>query len=200
MSVRCKPSDDRWEIIGPGHEFKYRCYFLKGFLLRVCKYRKNQNGVTKIWDISSRKELYVIPPPVYEDMCLGPYLVESCGDILAVGYKRDTNWTNYKFFVHLLEFDNGKGNPCWVKLSSIGDRILFFDFPVGTGRGFSLRASDSAGFKGNCIYFVYNDIPYLDDVQLINMYDIKNGETGFIKTPFNAESNITWFMPTLNYI
>ncbi|KAF3335316.1 hypothetical protein FCM35_KLT19823 [Carex littledalei] len=121
------------------------------------------------------KDLYVIPPPIYEDMSLGPYLVESCGDILAIGYKRDARWTNYKFFIHLLKFDNGKGNPCWVKLSSIGDRILFFDFPLSTGRGFGLRASDFAGFKGNCIYFVYNGIPYIDRVKLINMYDIENG-------------------------
>ncbi|KAF3341169.1 hypothetical protein FCM35_KLT10013 [Carex littledalei] len=161
MSVRCKPGDDRWDIIGPGHE--------------VCLLLRDHNGVTKIWDISSHKELYVIPPPKYEDMSFGPYLVESCGDILAVCYNRASKATNYKFYIHLLEFGNGKGNPCWVKLSSIGDRILFFDFTLLTGRGFGLRASDFARFKANCIYFVDN-VLRIGHVQLINMYDIENGD------------------------
>ncbi|KAF3341166.1 F-box protein [Carex littledalei] len=190
ISVRCKPGDDRWDIIGPGHECQYRCCYFKGFLFRV----ECETGVTKIMDIS--KELYVIPPPKYEilsNMSLrGPYFVESCGEILAICYNESKKRMAYKFYIHRLKFGNGKENPYWVKLSSIGDRIiLFFDFTLVTG----------CGYKGNCIYFINKGSAFhLCDVHVIYMYDIENGETVLIYTPFIRGFPITWFMPTLNHI
>ena len=101
---------------------------------------------------------------------------------------------DYKFYIHRLEFGNGKGNPCWVKLSSIGDRILFLQIHLGhRSCGLCLRASDFAGFKGNCIYFTF----CAGHFNVVNMYDMGNGETTDINTPFGQEDYITWFMPTL---
>ncbi|KAF3324397.1 F-box/kelch-repeat protein [Carex littledalei] len=201
-SVGCKLGDDRWDIIGPGHECKYRCYYFKGLFFRV----EDSTGVTTVMDISSRKELYVIQPPKYEHMSkmsfAGPYLVESCGEILNVCYNQSYKRKNYKFYIYRLEFGNGEGNPCWVKLTSIGDRILFFDFSYGNGHGFYLKASDFVGFKGNCIYFINVVIRAFDQSYnyLIVMYDMENGETVFIDSPFGRFKEITWFMPTINHI
>ncbi|XP_078154151.1 F-box protein At2g26160-like [Carex rostrata] len=204
ISVRCKPSDDNWEIIRPRvHECQYNCHYLMGFLFRV----DFQTGVTKILDIINHRELYVIPPPDYEKISKmyfgGPYLVESCGEILTIAYNQSYEGTHYKFYIHRLEFGNGKGNPCWVKLSTIGDRMLFFENPLGYGHAFSLSASDFAGLKGDCIYFINKvSTSSLGQTRVINMYDVENGETKFIDTPFNRKNNtsISWFMPTLNHI
>ncbi|XP_078159092.1 putative F-box protein At1g44080 [Carex rostrata] len=199
LSVVCKPGDDKWDIIGPGHRSLYCCYYFQGLCFRVFVF-------IEIIDISSLEVLYVIPPPKDEEMLrlkgfAYPYLIESCGEILAVCCLESYKTMDYKFFIHRLEFGNGKGDPCWVKVSSIGDRILFFHFPAGTGRGFCLKASDFAGFKGNCIYFINKSTNYPSGHnQVINMYDIQNGETVFIDTPFDCGNLITWFMPTLNHI
>ncbi|XP_078182394.1 putative F-box protein At5g66830 [Carex rostrata] len=153
-SIGCKPGDDRWNIIGPGCSSQYCRYHFKDLFFRV----DSNNGFTKIMNISSKKELYDVPAPKYkrnyEEPFRGPYLVESCGEILSVSHNHSYKCRDFKFSIHRLEFENGKGTPCWVELSSIGDRILFFEITVPYGRGFWLRASDFIGFKGNCIYFI----------------------------------------------
>ncbi|KAF3332140.1 F-box protein [Carex littledalei] len=199
--VGCKPGDDRWNIIRPVHGSQYHCYYFKDLFFRVDSY----TGFTKIMDISSHKELYDVPPTKYginsNISFRGPYLVESCGEILSVCHNQSNKWMDFKFSIHRLEFGNGKGNPCWVELSSIGDRILFFEIAVPYGRGFWLRASDFTGFKGNCIYFI-NRLHAIRS-GYIHMYDIENSETILIDTPFapfDLKNHITWFMPTLNLI
>ncbi|KAF3332141.1 hypothetical protein FCM35_KLT03547 [Carex littledalei] len=201
----CKLDDDRWNIIrAGGRGSQYRCYYFKDLFFRVDSY----NEFTKVMDSSSHKELYDIPPPkykkTYEKSLRGPYLVESCGEILSVSHNHSYEWTNFKFSIHRLEFGNGKRNPCWVELSSIGDRILFFEITETFGRGFSLRVSDFTEFKGNCIYFI-NRLQALQSGYL-HMYDIENSKTILIDTPFapfdlkNHINHITWFMPTLKLI
>ncbi|XP_078153160.1 putative F-box protein At1g44080 [Carex rostrata] len=198
-SVRCKPGDDRWDIIGPRCKGQYWPYYFKGllFMVECC------TGILKIMDVSAHKELYLIPPPKYEitaqSYYVGPYLVESCGEILAIFHSHSYWCTDFKFYIHRLEFGNGKGNPCWVKLSSIGDRILFLQINLSWGsHGLCLRASDFAGFKGNCIYFTFNQSA--GHFSVVNMYDMGNGETTGINTPFGQEDYITWFMPTLTHM
>ncbi|KAF3339276.1 F-box protein [Carex littledalei] len=162
--------------------------------------------VTKIMDISSRRELHVIQPPKYEKLpnmrFEGPDFVESCGEILSVCYNQSFNKMDYKFYIHRLEFGNGKGNPCWVKLRNIGDRILFFDLFYGTGCGFYLKASDFVGFNGNCIYFTNSVCRTFGsgDFYKIFMYDIENGETILIDSPFDRVGPITWFMLTITHV
>ncbi|KAF3322202.1 F-box protein [Carex littledalei] len=53
-----------------------------------------------------------------------------------------------EFQVYQLE--NYPQNPHWTKLSGIGDLMLFVD----QKSGFSLKASEFGGFRGNCIYFI----------------------------------------------
>ncbi|XP_078182393.1 F-box protein At2g05970-like [Carex rostrata] len=200
-SIGYKPGDDRWNIIGPGRESQFCCYHFKDLLFRVDSY----NGFTKIMNINSQKELYDVPAPKYkrnyEKSFRGPYLVESCGEILSVSHNHSFEWRDIKFSIHRLEFGNGKGTPCWIELSSIGDRILFFEITVPYGRGFWLRASDFTGFKGNCIYFINRLQTFRSSY--VPMYDIENSEIILIDTPFapfNLENHITWFLPSLKHI
>ncbi|XP_078153163.1 putative F-box protein At1g44080 [Carex rostrata] len=200
ISVRCKPGDDRWDIIGPRCKGQYWPYYFKGLLFMV----ECRTGIIKIMDVSAHKELYVIPPPEQENMVWGysvvPFLVESCGEILAICHSHSFGFTDFKFHIHHLEFGNGKGNPCWAKLSSIGDRILFLQINVldRCSLGLCLRASDFAGFKGNCIYFTFTRSRFnSDNFNVVNMYDMANDETTVIDTPFGEKDDVSWFMPTL---
>ncbi|KAJ3697085.1 hypothetical protein LUZ61_000790 [Rhynchospora tenuis] len=191
-------SCDKWDPIGTG-DLGYKFAYFKGLLFMV-EYNCQAN-VTKVLDIDSHKEVYVIPSPEGESYGIAaPYLVESSGEIFRVDYTVSYKRANYKFTIHRLELTNGNGQPCWVKITSIGDQILFFDFIAG--RAFSLRANDFPGFKGNHIYFircvrrVFG--PPGPPVNVINKYCIRTGETEFIQCPFNEEKSITWFLPTLN--
>ncbi|KAJ4814561.1 F-box protein [Rhynchospora pubera] len=181
----------------PG-DLGYRCAYSKGLFFMI--EHNTQNKVTKVLDIGSHKEVCVIPSPEGEShVRAGPYLVESSGEILRVNYTVSYKRANYKFTIHRLELTNGNGQPCWVKITSIGDQILFFDFIAG--RAFSLRATDFSGFKGNHIYFirrvrrVFGQGP---PVNVVNKYYIRTGKTEFVRPPFNREKSITWFVPFLN--
>ncbi|KAJ3697086.1 hypothetical protein LUZ61_000791 [Rhynchospora tenuis] len=193
----CKPVNDKWDRIG-ARDLGYRCAYSKGLFFMIEYNTKDK--VTKVLDIGSHKEVYVIPSPEGESRVMfGPYLVESSGEILRVHYTSGHKRADYKFTIHRLELTNGNGQPCWVKITSIGDQILFFDFIAG--RAFSLRATDFPGFKGNHIYFikrVWRVFGQGPRFTVINKYYIRTGETEFIQCPFNEEKSITWFLPTLN--
>jgi hypothetical protein len=87
---------------------------------------------TTVIDVSTNKEIYVVPPKyktsalfneIIDEFSRRPFLVESQGEIFKVIYMRETK----KIIIDQLEVGNGNENPCWVEVTSIGDRMLFFD-------------------------------------------------------------------------
>ncbi|KAF3339436.1 hypothetical protein FCM35_KLT16907 [Carex littledalei] len=188
----CKSDCDKWDCIGGDLGYKYA--FMNGLLFTIeyCK-----SGFTRVIDIGNCQEAYVIPPP--ESRMKGIlFLVESSGNILLVRYIHytrgilDENRSGevHKFSIHRLEFGDGEGKPCWVRVKSIGDQMLFIDFVAG--QAFSLKASNFAGCNRNSIYFI--------DTQgrKIYKYDIKNGKTIRVDCPLDGWNGyLTWFVPTL---
>ncbi|KAJ4794133.1 F-box domain-containing protein [Rhynchospora pubera] len=220
----CKIGDDRWDIIGSAS--MKRCFYLKGLLFML----DLQTRVTEVMDIAGRKVLYVIQLPQSEIFRFSeiPHLVESREEILAVFRHPSSGSEVYRFDIYRLELGNGEGYPRWIKVRSIGDRILFLDFSTAHGfclsdndfglfrgnfttkftnlfhnythhtHGNSLRAS-VAGFKGNRIYF--RDRKDLRLAHAIAMYDIEKGQTFVTDSLFNGDDNIvTWYMPTLSHV
>lgn len=150
---------------------------------------------TYVFNVTSKKLLHKIPPPEGEIVSVGSqvsvnaYLVESRKEILRVSWHID--WYNYMhevrepiFHFYRLDFHGVKGHPCWVKVSGIGDQMIFLD----ELNGFSISAKPFAGFQGNCIYFIH---PRL---RKPHRYDIKAGTVEPMPCPFEE---CTWFLPGL---
>ncbi|KAK9282371.1 hypothetical protein L1049_005288 [Liquidambar formosana] len=83
------------------------------------------------------------------DRCI--YSVESCGELLMVvktwncNRARLPNLPRYVTTTFAVFKLNPRGH-CWIKVESLGDRMLF----VGASNGISVSASYFLGFKGNC--------------------------------------------------
>ncbi|KAF3339437.1 F-box protein [Carex littledalei] len=211
----CKSDGDKWNCIGGdlGYEYAYLNGFL--FTIEYCK-----SGFTRVIDIGTRQEAYVIPPP---ESTMGgiQFLVESSGEILLVcyvhthireidhpyirggyGYRMGIHNDNrseevHNFYIHRLEFGNGEGKPCWVKVTSIGDQLLFIDFVAR--QAFSLKASDFPGFNGNSLYFIHTRSKIIrhDLGCMIYRYDMENGKTISVNCPLDGWEGLMWFVPTL---
>lgn len=146
---------------------------------------------TKVFHVNSKKLLHEIPPPEDEiasrDSWVSAYLVESSEEILRVSWYID--WNNNKvkesvFRIHRLDFQGGNGRPCWVKINSIGDQMIFLD----ELNGFSISAKPFPGFRGNCIYFLHLWL------KKPHRYDIETGTVETVPCPFELGS---WFVPSL---
>lgn len=116
------------------------------------------------------------------------YLVESVGEILRVSMKFESLASIEKtaFCIYKLALDHERNNSLlfWVKVSDIGDQMLFLD----AQNGFSMNATSFHGCKGNCIYFLHLHCTPC-------RYNIEDGKTErFIKCPFQSS---TWFVPDL---
>ncbi|KAJ4759732.1 F-box protein (DUF295) [Rhynchospora pubera] len=103
-----------------------------------------------------------------------------------------------QFEVYRLE--NYPQNSHWNKLSGIGDLMLFLD----QQNGFSLKASDIGGFKGNCIYFITTGSkkPKSGSEHVIGRFDLESNTTERIPAPAwlgirTWERQAGWFLPTL---
>ncbi|KAK9282438.1 hypothetical protein L1049_005355 [Liquidambar formosana] len=141
------------------------------------------------------------------------YLVESGGELLMVvqtwSWERaglPTLWgipphpplMTTKFNVFKLDL---RGH-CWIKVESLGDRMLF----VGNSSGISVvSASYFSGFKGNCIYFIggiFTQFAFMKNgpkpIGYLGVYSLEEGN---IKSPFPRGSHSSgcfpfWFMPS----
>ncbi|KAJ3686817.1 hypothetical protein LUZ61_015981 [Rhynchospora tenuis] len=120
------------------------------------------------------------------------FLIESSGEVLLVTY------LDKKFEIHRLEIGNGKGDPHWVEVTSIGDRMLFLDFLKDYGYfSIRVRASDIWGLnlKGNCIYSItLKDRSQYASGYAVERYDIETATTEYI---YEQKSDITWLQGSI---
>lgn len=129
------------------------------------------------------------------------YLIEHCGELLGVW--KNKLWCasikEYRFELYKLENNgrqHGQQQQQWIKMNSIGDRILF----LNRSTGFGFRASDFPGFKENCVYFISarfrrSAVGPQEEFFDVCKYDIKTGRTEKLKS---VESILAyWFFPSL---
>ncbi|KAJ4733444.1 F-box family protein [Rhynchospora pubera] len=149
--------------------------------------------------------LSYFPPPI--NNFYHGYLIATDDGLLAVEVIKSIAVIPYllidlekcQFLVYRLE--NYPRNPQWTKLSGIGDLMLFLD----QQNGFSLKASDFGGFKGNCIYFITAGKKWAKpgSENVIARFDIESNKTKRIPAPAwlglrQWERQAAWFIPTLN--
>jgi Protein of unknown function (DUF295) len=169
----------------------------KGFLYKFCYWKGMlfsadlRLHTTRVVDVSSKRLLYSIqyPKEGFEKTCIKrSYIVESCGEILGLCWylngQRDIAEESV-FDVYRLDFAGNHGQPRWIKISDIGDRILFLELRSG----FSLTVGPSSGFQVGCIYFIepFDGKPYVHRV------GADTAES--VSCPFKR---CTWFVPTLS--
>ncbi|TKV94271.1 hypothetical protein SEVIR_9G282700v4 [Setaria viridis] len=77
----------------------------------------------------------------------------------------------------------------WIRLRSIGDRMLF----IGLFQGFSFSTADFPGFKGDCIYFFKMERVKRSCIYRFSMED---GRTEELPGPWMHAC--TWFVPSLS--
>ncbi|XP_078153908.1 putative F-box/kelch-repeat protein At5g24040 [Carex rostrata] len=176
-----RPKADDWVYVeGVGRPFFGSNVFYRGQFFSNDKV----TGITNVVDIATKKLAYQVAPPdgTKEDTKGCTYMVESGGKILKLFQHYEAEQCH--FDLHYLYFGDGGGKPCWVKITDIGDQMLFLQ----NHSGLSLRASNFVGFKGNCIYF-------LKDWRYLCRYDIGDGTTEVLCCPFDSVG--PWFVPSL---
>ncbi|KAJ4798958.1 F-box protein (DUF295) [Rhynchospora pubera] len=189
----CRPGDQEWKKIQIP-EGAYGHTYYKG------KYYVNERETlaTKVIDIKTGATLLTIPPLICTKTGQPrrlDYLVMSSGELLGVSGRKWTCNTigDHKFEVYQL--DNKNEVARWIKIDSIGDRVLFLDDTVG----FCLRASEFEGLKGDCIYFIaylYKaDADVLYEYPLCR-YNLKNGRAE-AAVPGALVNMSSWFFPSI---
>ncbi|XP_078152138.1 putative F-box/kelch-repeat protein At5g24040 isoform X2 [Carex rostrata] len=140
--------------------------------------------ITNVIDIATKKLAYQVAPPEGTNPLLEgcTILVESGGKILRLFQYYVGEQCH--FDIYCLYFGDGEEKPCWVKITDIGDQMLFLQYY----RGLSFCASNFAGFKGNCIYF-------LKEGRYLCRYDIGDGTSVVLPCPFDSVDS--WFVPSL---
>jgi len=90
------------------------------------------------------------------------FLVESEGELLLVNIY-DTHRFGFpgEYGLRLDVFMLDEKEKKWVKLTRLGDRILF----LGNEYSFSTTASDLSVAKGNCVIFIDDAFNYFDDMR-----------------------------------
>jgi len=88
-----------------------------------------------------------------------------------------------------IEKEDQPPQPQWVRMRSIGDRMLF----IGLFQGFSFSAADFPGFKGDCIYFFKLE---KDKRSCIYRFSMEDGRTEELSGPWMHAC--TWFVPSLS--
>ncbi|KAJ3706246.1 hypothetical protein LUZ61_009951 [Rhynchospora tenuis] len=191
-----QPVAREWVVIKEPCSCSLRCHYFNGMYY----VNEDENEDTKVIDIVTRKVVHVVPPPTEDDYeCDGimrkTYLVQSGGDILLVVFHYDEllEMADCHFHIFRLDLRSGNGGkPRWVKISSIGDQILFLD----ENNGFSLSCRDFSGFRGNSIYFIKRHQDMHDrSLSLLCRYDIEEARVEPLNCPFVKGG--TWIVPSL---
>ncbi|KAJ3691593.1 hypothetical protein LUZ61_020757 [Rhynchospora tenuis] len=191
-----QPVAREWVVIEEPCSYPVRCHYFNGMF-----YVDGEgNGDTKVINTVTRKVVHVVPPPPEDDYecnaIMGmTYLVQSGSDILRVvlHYNGRLEVPDYHFHIHRLDLQSGNGEePRWVKISSIGDQILFLD----EHNGFSLSCRDYSGLRRNSIY-VIKSYQAMHDPSLSSLcrYDIEEARSEPLNCPF-VKGGI-WIVPSL---
>ncbi|KAJ1702821.1 hypothetical protein LUZ63_002600 [Rhynchospora breviuscula] len=197
-----QPIEKEWMVIERNISPNFRDTYYNGLYFL----NKEYIGTTEIINTVTQKMVHVVPPPPKEENCeccayltyvawRSTYLVQSAGNILRVVLHTLESLETYKTHFHIHRLDLGgenEGKPCWVKISSIGDRILFLD----NKNGFSLSCRDFSGFRGNSIYFL-NKYSHGFALPLYSIcrYDIEEARVEPLTCPF--ANGGTWIVPSL---
>ncbi|KAF3336579.1 hypothetical protein FCM35_KLT19165 [Carex littledalei] len=151
-----------------------------------------ENCSTTIIDLTTGNKLEVRLP--YNDFrrhyiyCLG----EGAGAFLGIqrhfhSCTKDEYLLVEKCWFEVYQLVEEQSPPRWVKLSDMGNLIIFLNFDK---TGFCLSASDFDGIKGNCIYFTWRD----EGRSLIGRYELgKHGSEEFCQ----LESGGIWIVPNV---
>ncbi|XP_062200594.1 putative F-box protein At1g65770 [Phragmites australis] len=167
----------------------------------------DEHGHITVFDAATLAVVGAVPPPpvVKVALCRDAFkciaFVPSGDELLCVirYFGRDGQGELLEdcggLEVYRLEMEIGRGEgespspPRWVQMRSIGDRMLF----VGLYQGFSFRAVDFAGFKGDCIYFFKLEMAKRSCIYRFSMED---GRTEELPGPWMHAC--TWFVPSLS--
>ncbi|XP_078170549.1 F-box protein SKIP23-like [Carex rostrata] len=172
-------ADDWVYVEGVGNWYGGNAYYMGQYFSR-----DNHTGITNVIDIATKKLVYQVAPPDGTNPLLKgrTIIVESGGKILRLFQHSKAEMC--QFDIYCLYFGDGKQKCCWVKITDIGDQMLFLQY----NRGFSFCASKFVGLKRNCIYF-------LQGWRYLCRYDIGDGTTEVLPCPFDTVG--TWFVPSL---
>ncbi|XP_078168971.1 F-box protein SKIP23-like [Carex rostrata] len=178
-----RPRADDWDWVyveGVG-----KCY--SGNACYMGQYFSNDmdTGITNVIDIATKKLAYQIAPPEGFNPLGGDTVTVKSGGKILLLFQYDDDEPCH-FDIYCLYFGDGEGKPCWVKITDIGDQMLFLQY----NSGLAFSVSNFARFKGNCIYFMKSG-------RYLCRYDIGDGTTEVLPCPFDYDSVMTWFVPCL---
>ncbi|KAJ4820714.1 hypothetical protein LUZ62_033280 [Rhynchospora pubera] len=187
FSAFLQPGEVKWTILNKGSNL---CCYYKGMYIHV---NKISNSL-EIYDVATQtlREGPVSPTPGLS------YLVVSAGQVIGVLKYDNTRVPVHRcqFEIYRLEFGTDEKRPSWVKISNIGDQILFLNLV----NGFSITASCFEGFRGNFIYFLKLTRNGFDNRiwHVPARYDIEAGTGEVLPFPPVTEYGM-WFLPSLRY-
>ncbi|KAJ4796935.1 F-box protein [Rhynchospora pubera] len=174
FSAFLQPGEVKWTIINKGS--LESCYY-KGMYLHL----NTDSNSLEIYDVATRT---LREGPVSPIAGLA-HLVVSAGQVILV-LKYDHMYLpvhQCHFEIHRLEFGTGtdEKKPFWVKISNIGDQILFLNL----ASGFSISASCFVGVRGNFIYFMKETNNGFDNriSYVLARYDIEAGTAEVLPFP-----------------
>ncbi|XP_078154658.1 putative F-box protein At5g66830 [Carex rostrata] len=180
MMAFWRPKADDWdyvEVVGNGSKAYYMGHYFSN---------DEKTNITNVIDIATKQLAYHVAPPDDTNPLLNgcTILVESGGKILRLFQYYEGEQCH--FDIYSLYFGDDKGKPCWVKITDIGNQMLFVQYNL---TGLSFCASNIAGLKGNCIYFL------MIKGLCLCRYDIGDSTTKVLPYPFDSVG--TWFVPSL---
>ena len=125
------------------------------------------------------------------------FLVESEGNLLLADVYDclciDLNDPDLNDPVRIDLFKLNKKEKKWVKLTSLGDRVLFLG--LGLVCSFSVSASDLCVYKGNCVVFVDNIFESMSSECELYVLDLDQGQLSFLYD-HREYSNLFWLPQT----
>ncbi|KAF3326838.1 F-box protein [Carex littledalei] len=192
LSAFWRPGEMKWTKINNGSQ---RSCYNEGMYLTLLPISK----ILAVYDAAAKTLPDVVPPPPGEGPFSPPgalvYIVVSAGLVLRV-LEHDDKYLpvhQCRFDIYRLDFGTGKEPPFWVKISNIGDQILF----LNVFNGFSISASCFEGFKANSIYFLkeVDAGASYGSRYVLSRYDIEAGTAEMLPFPFVTGG--MWFMRSL---
>ncbi|KAJ3706979.1 hypothetical protein LUZ61_010684 [Rhynchospora tenuis] len=121
------------------------------------------------------------------------YLVESSGELLRVFRLWDDYKTLETAYFEIYRLDCADGEPRWVNMDGIGDRMLFLD----SVHGLSLMNTGVQGLKRNSIYFIKLFNEGNGWSKFLCRYDIIETTTEVLPFDVQKLGDGPWIVPSL---